>query len=206
MTTEILKILNTGGAHLPTVDDWMKITEIIRSSYPKGSEDELRLIPEIAIERQSRLEELVRGKMMERKGQACEKCGELNSTHGKLCRRNPTNTKKYWQHVLLKKEMFVCEVDKPSDKHYNSGALGEAQKKYAKEEYTQAQSKVWFEGFEGVRGAISHKSGMVVLTSKVLIVKDVILRNATVFDFIIECERAKAEVNWTENFINELLK
>lgn len=86
------------------------------------------------------------------------------------------------------------------------------------EEYLKAQEKCWFEGFDQFdKGGIIFLTGFGVSIKfdaipNIRIENDTIKNIQTVFDFIIELDRynrgARKQIamNWTANFIKQLLK
>lgn len=89
MKTQILNILNKGGAHIPTVSEWMEIAKIVEKS---------RMVYYYVCfhEIMQRFEELTRGKFT-----------EIHTSTNKY--KIQFVGEKVWQPALLKKEMFVCE-------------------------------------------------------------------------------------------------
>ena len=177
----ILDILNKGGVHLPTCEEWMKIAKI---QHRKN-----KFNPITPFQLMQRFEELVRGKL-----------------DGDPIRE--------WEPALLKKEMFVCGVEKPKMKE---GYSGRSEDIYESDlwQYQSAQEKVWFEGFE-VNGhqilfgntamVLNHKYDVLTITSNAINEYNAV-DHPTVFDLIIELDRynrtakEKIEINWTENFV-----
>lgn len=201
MTDKILSILNP--VHLLTVDEWRKIADII--CPPHGDHAaEIQMIN--IIHCISRFEELTRGKWIEcdcRNG--CEKCNDIGLI---------------WQPALLKKEMFVCEVKEPHWKDYPKLAGFDSKKlEDATIKYTQAQAKVWFEGFYKAASdgaaVLKTQPGFAVkwmTATEFVWIENKRIYSPTVFDFIIELERYNKstkepiKINWTENFVKELVK
>lgn len=193
---EILSILNP--VHLPTVDEFVRMS--IVDSHPGEFPSAVTLM--------QRFEELTRGKWVDGLPKMQDETGIDFSENAIL---------KSWKPSLLTKEMFVCEVakpKKPEEINFFEGVVRPEQDEYLigcmtkdsyeqnynsyLEQYTQAKEKVWFEGNNMIWGNAYS------LTKNI--------NRATVFDFIIELDRfnrtAKEpiKINWTENFVKELLK
>lgn len=112
----------------------------------------------------------------------------------------------------LKKEMFVCEVEKPTDMY-----MGEQYYGAAMDEYNKAQEKVWFEGFERNVNIIIFSKSFEFYEDELIVptthnVRYYVIKNPTVSDFIIEIDRfnrtssTPINISFTENFLNQLLR
>lgn len=135
---------------------------------------------------------------------------------------------KVWQPALLTKEHFVCGVDKPTadmDKFYSHAAQHgeESSNRFFEQEfkaYQAQQAKIWFEGFEFKSPYIEHKDCWFEFYDDKYFhfkIKNSSLYHdktdtTTVFDFIYHLDlynrtaEKKILINWSENFIKELLK
>lgn len=220
MKTEILKILNP--VHLPTVAEWDEIAQILfkhptetteKYYWIRGRElNTLRIYKRL----QQRFEELTRGKWIEH-----------DLGHDKP---------KSFQPALLRKEMFVCEVEMPIMKEVSvmdyDVDTDEGMERWFKDlglddagiakyhQYNQALSKVWFDEFESSKGdnKLYHLTGLELfvgyyIPAQLWINDKCVSQNIkTVFDFIIELDRynrtasTPIQIQFTENFVEELIK
>lgn len=198
MTEKILSILNP--VHLPTVSEWMEIAIEIDDDPITRLSNFYKL--------QSRFEELTRGKVVN------------NSTHSITKDRGHLHihVKTVFQPALLTKSMFVCEVEEPEPLNI------ETRKSFVTEDenlehrmYNKAQSQIWFEGFGIMSKSEISCSDKIQLwfPTPVMVINhnSKLIENIdTVFDFIIELDRfnrtasEKIKINWSSNFVNELLK
>lgn len=126
MKTQILNILNKGGAHIPIVSEWMEIAKIVEKS---------RMVYYYVCfhEIMQRFEELTRGKFT-----------EIHTSTNKY--KFQFVGEKVWQPALLEKEMFICE--KPTDESipFYGGDM---------QIYNQEKEKVWFEWI-GIGNAVDY--------------------------------------------------
>lgn len=218
MTNKILSILSP--VHLPTQNEWMEIVDVrLKNIYGKyiGCEYVWDSIPEWsrkqkteteAIKLQSRFEEMVRGKWITTN----------NKSHDSILMLDKVPI---FQPALLKKEMFVCEVEKPdftgTETHTNYSPEADG-------EYQAAQSQIWFEGFEESKKLEiqfevfmpNYPIGIEFNKNKPVLVfgrKETMVREMfDVYDFIYHIDRynrtasTPIKINFTENFVKALLQ
>lgn len=205
MTDKILSKLNP--VHLPTVSAWMEIAHL---SKKQNDRENHVTDTDIAIQLQSRFEELTRGKWVtEKVDEVQENCSIPRiDIYGKV-----------FQPALLRKEMFVCEVERPKP-FYTLDEEDEVAYGNALLRHQLAQSQIWFEGFEK-EGELAYRNGrlLIIFPSNDKEVRfrfaydNVIdVAHCAVFDFLYFIDRynrtasSPIKINWTENFIKQLLK
>lgn len=179
MTQELLKIVNP--VRVMKVEDWKKIADAI-----VGNDDDAISIMEDDLQPYNII---------------------------KLIQRYEALTSQ-----PLKKEMFVCEVEKPkvdSEFEYDKGELSE---------YTKAQESLWFDGFDNEAELVIKNQGLTIIfpvknrdDSKEVCFRFrydnlIDIAKCTVYDFIYLIDRynrtatTPITINFTENFLNQLLR
>lgn len=209
MTEKILSKLNP--VHLPTVSEFGKIADIICHNQTGGYEEIIEagnIRNRKTLLLQSRFEELTRGKWVTTN----------NRSHDSILMLDKVPI---FQPALLKKEMFVCDLEKPKGYEIKVDSHSESRAEQLKADaYTEAQSQLWFEGFElGEIGKYTLGTDKWIFThdspsGDSIFFGEYHIKNPTVFDFIIELDRynynrtasEKIKINFTENFVKELLK
>lgn len=137
---------------------------------------------------------------------------ELDFLYKKLTKRYEAITSQ-----PLTKAMFVCEVEKPKAVRITSAdqLMPEAYINDS-DEYTKAQSQLWFAGFEMKGNKIIFRSSLSILFTQSSVSLEYAgisyLHKLRVFDLITEIDRynrtatTPINISFTENFANEILK
>lgn len=136
---------------------------------------------------------------------------EINSTAIHLLSRFESLTSQ-----PLTKEMFVNPMEKPTEESYGVDKSGY---QFHLAEYQAAQSKIWFEGFETFEGSIQAKSNGRAIrvyinepSGMYIGAKYIQLTSPTVLDLIYQIDlfnrtaQSKININYSQNFIKELLQ
>lgn len=208
---EELKIMNP--VRLLTVEDFKAIAEL--SLQGEHEVNESALIKQAYLDRRTnyfikRFESITRGKFV------------YDGETSQEIAASEKSGKRVWQPALLTKEMFVNTAKRPVDEEWNL----ERDKEIA--DYEAAQKKLWFKGFEIIEqeGGCTHlSSGQIDLkfwadgsiefdigmdgsdSDAAMCSKDL-----TPFDFLTELDRynrhatTPIHLEWSEDFLNELLK
>lgn len=104
IVTQVRETLNNGGIHFPLFKEWEKMADLVyQDNLWNGDRSDIPFVAHAFVRLQSRFEKLTRGSW------------KFDDDELYL---EPHERKKVFEPVLLKKEMFVCEVEKPKDYDY----------------------------------------------------------------------------------------